>query len=84
MLTSLARAYWPNADPIGKRLKQGDAGSKAPWLTVVGVVGNVKQYALDTDSRVVLKMPHLQIPLTIWRGRPHDGRSVQRGRRRDA
>ncbi len=60
---SLARAYWPNADPIGKRLKQGDAGSKAPWLTVVGVVGNVKQYALDTDSRVVLYMPHLQIPL---------------------
>jgi ABC-type antimicrobial peptide transport system permease subunit len=41
-------------------LKRGDADSTAPWLTVVGVVGNVKQYALETDSRVALYVPHLQ------------------------
>jgi predicted permease len=59
---NMARTYWPDADPIGKRLKRGAADSKAPWLTVVGVVGNVKQYALDSDSRVALYSPHLQIP----------------------
>jgi predicted permease len=59
---NLARTYWPNADPVGKRLKQGGVNSNAPWLTVVGVVGNVKQYALDTDSRVALYRPHPQTP----------------------
>src|SRR5215813_5726333 len=57
---NMARTYWPNADPIGKRLKFGGADSKAPWLTVVGVVANVKHYALDADSRVALYTPHLQ------------------------
>jgi predicted permease len=56
----MARTYWPNADPIGKRLRRG--GDKAPWLTIVGVVASVKQYALDTDSRVALYSPHLQAP----------------------
>jgi predicted permease len=57
---NMARTYWPNADPVGKRLKRGSADSKSPWLTVVGVVANVKQYALDSDSRVALYTPHLQ------------------------
>jgi predicted permease len=57
---NMARNYWPNADPIGKRLKFGGADSDSPWMTVVGVVANVKHYALDTDSRVALYTPHLQ------------------------
>jgi predicted permease len=57
---NMARTYWPNADPVGKRLKRGGADSKNPWLTVVGVAASVKQYALDTDSRVALYTPHLQ------------------------
>ncbi|HYE73496.1 MAG TPA: ABC transporter permease [Blastocatellia bacterium] len=57
---NLARNYWPNAEPVGKRLKRGGASSTAPWLTVVGVVASVKHYALDTDSRVALYTPHLQ------------------------
>jgi ABC-type antimicrobial peptide transport system permease subunit len=43
-------------------LKFGGPNSGAPWMTVVGVVANVKQYALDTDSRVTLYTPHLQSP----------------------
>jgi putative ABC transport system permease protein len=35
---SLARRGWPDASPLGKRLKFGDADSPAPWMTVVGVV----------------------------------------------
>jgi predicted permease len=57
---NMARTYWPKADPIGKRLKFGGPQSKAPWMTVVGVVANVKHYALDADSRVALYTPHLQ------------------------
>jgi predicted permease len=59
---NMAHSYWPNADPIGKRIKLGGLDNKNPWLTIVGVVGNVKQYALDTDSRVALYLPHEQEP----------------------
>ena len=56
----MARQYWPDTDAVGKRLKWGGVDSDNPWMTIVGVVGNVKQYALDTDSRVAFYMPHSQ------------------------
>ncbi|HEY9285305.1 MAG TPA: ABC transporter permease [Pyrinomonadaceae bacterium] len=58
----MARTYWPGADPVGKRIKRGGADGDAPWLTVVGVVASVKQYALDADSRVTLYVPQRQSP----------------------
>ena len=58
---NMSRNYWPDGNPIGKRLKQGSADGNNPWLTVVGVVANVKQYALDSDSRVAFYTPHSQI-----------------------
>ncbi|MBZ5592291.1 MAG: ABC transporter permease [Acidobacteriia bacterium] len=39
---SVARHYWPDADPIGHRIKLGNAQS--PWLTVVGVSGDIKDW----------------------------------------
>ena len=38
-----ATRYWPNEDPLGKRIK---LGSKQPWLEIVGVVGAVKRPVL--------------------------------------
>jgi predicted permease len=59
---NMARSYWPNGNAVGKRLKLGSGTNNNPWLTVVGVVANVKQYGLDTDSRVASYMPHSQVP----------------------
>ena len=59
---NMANTYWPNDDPIGKRLKRGGPDSTSPWMTVVGVVANVKQYGLDTDSRVAVYSAHAQFP----------------------
>jgi predicted permease len=38
----MARKYWPNEDPLGKRIKMGGLDDKGPWLTIVGIVGDVK------------------------------------------
>jgi predicted permease len=56
----MAADLWPHEDPLGKRIKFGDASSPSPWDTVVGVVGRVKQYALDADARIALYRPHSQ------------------------
>jgi predicted permease len=44
---NLARQYWPNENPIGKRLRNGD---KDEWSTIVGVVAHVKHTQLAADS----------------------------------
>lgn len=54
----LAKRYWPGEDPIGKRIKWGPPESHSPWLTVVGVVGDVKQGPLDLPID-----PHTYQPL---------------------
>jgi predicted permease len=59
-----ARRYWPNEDPVGKRIRLGnDTDPKTPVLTVLGVVGRVKMEGLGTDSkRVQGYFPFAQIP----------------------
>jgi putative ABC transport system permease protein len=45
----LARRLWPNGDAVGRRMKWGVESSTQPWMTIVGVVGDIKQGALDTE-----------------------------------
>src|SRR5262249_16501268 len=58
----MAEQLWPNGDAIGKRIRTGgiDANPNAPWITVVGVVGRIKQDALDSDSRMAMYLAHTQ------------------------
>jgi predicted permease len=57
----MAQQLWPNQDPIGKRLHIGGISeTSSPWITVVGVVGRVKQYTLDADSRIAFYLPQTQ------------------------
>jgi putative ABC transport system permease protein len=41
---SVVRHYWPNSDPLGQRIRFGSAD--APWLTVVGVTGDINDWFL--------------------------------------
>jgi predicted permease len=61
---AMAQQLWPNEDPLGKRIRFGgiDANAAAPWLAVVGVVGSIKQYTLDGDSRIALYLANEQSP----------------------
>ena len=58
----MAQQLWPNQNPIGRRIHYGGVTEKEPWETVVGVVGRVKQYTLDSDSRIALYLPQTQYP----------------------
>jgi predicted permease len=59
----MAQQLWPGADPIGRHIRNGgiDASSTAPWITVVGVVGNIKQDGLDLDSRMAVYLAQTQV-----------------------
>jgi predicted permease len=56
----MAQQLWPGQDALGKRISFGDLASKPVWATVVGVVGRIKQYTLDSDSRIALYLPQSQ------------------------
>jgi putative ABC transport system permease protein len=55
---TLQRRFFPNADPVGRRLKFGGRASNAPWMTIVGVVGNIKTDGFDQPDQ-----PHLYLPI---------------------
>ncbi|HEY6330773.1 MAG TPA: FtsX-like permease family protein, partial [Blastocatellia bacterium] len=59
-----AAEYWPNGDPLGKRIRfPGIPGSAPEWRTIVGVVGDVDQYGLDKGSIPQFYLPEAQYPL---------------------
>ena len=50
---AMAERFWPGQDPIGKRFKAKSMEWKdTPWLTVVGVVGNVRHWGLEQEAPV--------------------------------
>jgi len=55
---AFARRYFPDRDPIGRRIKRGSRGSNAPWTTIVGVVGNLKSDGFDQPDQ-----PHMYLPI---------------------
>ena len=55
---TFARRFWPDADPMGKRIRY--PGDSNPWMTVVGVTHDTKHYGLDTPMRPGVFQPHPQ------------------------
>jgi len=55
-----ASRYWPGEDPLGKRIS--GAASDQRWLTIVGIVSDVKQAWFDREIRPQLYLPYLQSP----------------------
>ena len=67
---STARTFWPNRDPIGRRVNIGRTAAAArastttglPWATVVGVIGDIKNDALDQSGSPHIYSPLYQVP----------------------
>jgi predicted permease len=70
---SFARQYFPNQDPIGKRINIGIINTETE---IVGLVGHVKHWGLDTDGdanhpiSAQAYLPLMQIPDAFWTGPP--------------
>ncbi|MFL6277889.1 MAG: ABC transporter permease [Blastocatellia bacterium] len=58
---AMARRFWPDQEVIGKRIRWG-GWNRNGWLTIVGVVGDVKVSGLEADDQPSVYMPTFQIP----------------------
>jgi putative ABC transport system permease protein len=57
-----ARRYWPDEDPLGRRVKLDGSGSNGSWVTIVGIAGDIKQSWFDKEIRPQLYLPFMQAP----------------------
>lgn len=46
---AMAKRYWPNEDPVGKRMAFGDSSKDTSWRTIVGIAGNMRHAALSEE-----------------------------------
>jgi predicted permease len=59
---AMAQECWPNEDPVGKRLSFDDNPKESDWMTVVGVVGDVKDQPNRPAAEPAFWWPMLQMP----------------------
>ena len=55
---TMARQFWPNEDPLGKRIRFGEPGD--PTYSIVGVVGDIKHMGPAAEEGAVMYQPHAQ------------------------
>jgi putative ABC transport system permease protein len=55
-----AARHWPGEDPVGRRIKLGDASSSAEWMTIVGVAANIRHFGFDSELRPEMYRPYSQ------------------------
>ncbi|HEY0320288.1 MAG TPA: ABC transporter permease [Pyrinomonadaceae bacterium] len=55
---TLARRFWPNENPIGKRLQQ--RAKPDSWRTVVGVINSARKYSTEKEPPITVYYPHEQ------------------------
>jgi len=63
---TLVRQYFPDEDPVGKRIRWA-RDPQVHWITIVGVAGDVKHFGLDLPEEPALYTPYTQInPWKRW------------------
>ena len=64
--STMAAQLWPNENPLGKRIKfPGNEKKPQQWRTIVGVVKDVSQYALDKKPPMQIYLPLEQFPTSF-------------------
>lgn len=59
---TFAKKFWPGEDAIGKRIALSGTPEKPNWITIVGVVGDMRHFGLDIDPKPEMYTPFAQDP----------------------
>lgn len=57
---ALARRFWPNESPLGKRIRYNE-----DWISIVGICGNIKHASLDENPDAEIYVPYPQVPPAV-------------------
>jgi putative ABC transport system permease protein len=58
---TFARRYFADMDPIGRQFKEGTADARSPWITIIGVAGDIRRRGLEKEV-----MAEIYYPGTMW------------------
>ncbi|MEP6767283.1 MAG: ABC transporter permease [Acidobacteriota bacterium] len=61
---TFVRRYWPGLDPIGRRVRMGSQNSNRPWMTVVGLLKDVRHNGLTSAVKAKFYVPHSQFAVS--------------------
>jgi putative ABC transport system permease protein len=59
---AFAKKFWPNQDALGQRITFDDPKKDPKWITIVGVVGDIRHFGLDVDPKPEMYVPFAQEP----------------------
>jgi len=57
---TMAHRFFGNEDPLGKHIRRGDSEDNKPWLTIIGIAGDVRRYGLAERLRPEIYYPYMQ------------------------
>lgn len=63
---TLARQYWPNENPLGHRIDTGTGGKNTTWMTIVGVVADIRERGLDLEMKPAVYVPFNQTEISFF------------------
>jgi len=65
-MKNMARRYFPDQDPVGRRVQTGEYDPKGDWYTIVGLVGNVKYEGLGEKDQPTMYVPYFDSGWCPW------------------
>ncbi|HEX7140579.1 MAG TPA: FtsX-like permease family protein, partial [Vicinamibacterales bacterium] len=63
---TLARQYWPAQSPLGHRIDTGTGDGSPRWMTIVGVVADVRERGLDLAMKPGVYVPYTQTAISFF------------------
>jgi predicted permease len=63
---TLARQFWPNESPLGRRIDAGTGNASTRWMTIVGVVADIRESGMDRDMKPAVYVPFTQTEITFF------------------
>jgi putative ABC transport system permease protein len=63
---TFVRQYWPNESPLGRRIDTGTGDGNSRWMTIVGVVGDIRERGLDLAMKPAVYVPFTQTAIGFF------------------